>query len=236
MSPLFHQSQVLFEDNHLLVVNKLPSQIVQGDKTGDVPLSELAARYIGEKYHKPGNVFMGVVHRLDRPVSGVVLFARTSKALSRMNEIFRERRVKKTYWAVVRDFPAPPSGTLVHYMIKNEKTNTSKAYTEPRNGALRSELAYQLLYQGKSCSLLEVLPLTGRHHQIRAQLAAAGWPIIGDVKYGDKRANEDRSICLHARKLEFIHPVSRENITVEAPLPRQKYWDVFSGMISTGDE
>lgn len=220
-------SDILFEDNHLMVLNKRAGQIVQGDKTGDEPLSEILKTFLKITYQKPGNVFLGVVHRIDRPVTGVVLFAKTSKALSRMNEKFRERAMEKTYWAVVRGKPRQQEATLVHYLEKNEKNNTSRAFIKYKEGALRSELAYRLLLEGKSCSLLEVKPVTGRHHQIRVQLAASGLPIVGDVKYGDKRGNLDRSICLHARKLVFLHPVNQTETIIEAPTPAEKHWEAF---------
>lgn len=217
--------QVIFEDNHLLGINKLPSQIVQGDKTGDVPLSELYKDYLKQKYNKPGNVFCGVIHRLDRPVSGVVLFAKTSKALSRMNEQFRERNITKIYWAIVRG--KTHSQTLVHYLKKNEKDNRSFTVKENTSGALRAELSLEVLATGDNYSMLEIRPVTGRHHQIRVQLSAIGCTIVGDVKYGDKRANDDKSICLHARELQFVHPVQQEKIVIKAETPHQKYWNIF---------
>ncbi len=222
------EEQVIYEDNHLLGINKLPSQIVQGDKTGDIPLSEHYKEFLKEKYQKPGNVFCGVIHRLDRPVSGIVLFAKTSKALSRMNEQFRERNIQKIYWAVVRGNPGKPSGTLVHYLKKNEKDNRSFTVKENTSGGLRCELEYQVLNQGDNYTLLEVKPVTGRHHQIRVQLSSIQCPIVGDVKYGDKRGNDDKSICLHARQLMFIHPVQKEEVIITAPPPNQKYWNIFS--------
>lgn len=223
-------AQILYEDNHILVVNKKSGQIIQGDKTGDIPLSELLKAYMAWKYQKPGNVFMGVVHRLDRPVSGVVCFAKTSKALSRLNESFRDRDAEKTYWAVVRGCPPEESGLLVHYLVKTESNNTSRAYIKPVDKGLKSELAYQLLEKGKTCSLLEVSPKTGRHHQIRVQLASMHCPIVGDVKYGDKRGNEDRSICLHARKLRILHPTLKEWMEWTAPVPDSRYWNVFNSV------
>ena len=221
------EKQVIFEDNHLLGVNKLATQIVQGDKTGDMPLSELFKEYLKVKYQKPGNVFCGVIHRLDRPVSGVVLLAKTSKALSRMNELFREREIQKTYWAVVRGVPKELKGTLVHYLKKNEKDNRSFIVKENSSGGLRSELEYEVLKAGDNYSLVEVKPLTGRHHQIRIQLSSMGCPIAGDVKYGDKRGNDDKSICLHARQLVFTHPIQKELVTLTASIPNQKYWNIF---------
>lgn len=220
--------QVLFEDNHLIAVNKKPSDIVQGDKTGDVPLSEHVKEYIRQKYGKPGDAYLGVIHRLDRPVSGIVLFAKTSKALSRMNESFRERDVQKTYWAVVASRPPQESGTLVHWLRKNEAANKSFASEKEVNGALRSELSYKLIASSDRYFLLEVLPLTGRHHQIRVQLAAMGCIIKGDLKYGARRSNPDASIHLHARKLEFTHPVKKEPVTIIAPPPEENLWKALT--------
>lgn len=226
------ENDILYEDNHLIAVNKKPSQIVQGDKSGDKPLSELIKEFLKEKYNKPGNVFAGVIHRLDRPVSGVVLFAKTSKALSRLNELFKTRAVTKTYWAVVKNKPEPEEGHLLHYMIKNEVKNISKAYNEPRKGALRAELDYKILASSDNYYLLEVLPLTGRHHQIRVQLASIGCPIKGDLKYGFERSNKNASIHLHARKLSFIHPVKNEKIEITAPAPNETLWNYFTQLIT----
>ena len=217
--------QVLYEDNHLIAVNKWPGDIVQGDKTGDEPLSEKVKRYIGDKYQKPGAVFLGTIHRIDRPVSGVVLFARTSKALERMNEQFREREVQKTYWAVTQKTPNLTQGKLVHYLVKKESLNKSFASSEPKPGASRCELDYRVLAATERYTLVEVLPLTGRHHQIRVQLSTIGCPIKGDLKYGAKRSNPDGSIHLHARKLEFLHPVTKEPISIEAKVPKDKLWE-----------
>jgi 23S rRNA pseudouridine1911/1915/1917 synthase len=214
-----NEVEVIYEDNHIIAVNKRPSQIVQGDKTGDTPLSELVKDYIKEKYAKPGEVYLGVIHRLDRPVSGVVLFARTSKALSRMNELFRERKVTKTYWAAVRHADIKEEGHLVHYLKKNEQTNTSRAFDKEVPGSLRSELTYKLIARSQTYMLLEVNPVTGRHHQIRVQLSSIGCPIKGDVKYGFKRGNEDASIHLHARKIRFEHPVKKEMMEITAVPP-----------------
>ena len=224
--------EILFEDNHLIAINKKPSEIVQGDKTGDTPLSDFVKQYIKEKYKKPGEVFLGVTHRIDRPVSGVVIFARTSKALARINEMFREKEIKKTYWAVVKNKPKTNSGTLVHYLIKNEQTNKSRAYEKEMPDALKSELDYKIIFSSDNYHLLEINPRTGRHHQIRVQLAAVGSPIKGDFKYGFKRGNEDASIHLHARKAELIHPVSKELITIIANPPSEVLWNYFMGKMA----
>lgn len=219
--------QVLYEDNHIIAVNKRPSDIVQGDKTGDAPLSDFVKQYVKEKYNKPGEVFIGTVHRIDRPVSGIVLFARTSKALARLNQMFQTKEIQKTYWAVVKNRPAKPSGTLVHYLKKNEVKNMSKAFANETPGALRSELEYALIASSDNYHLLEVKPHTGRHHQIRVQLASMGCPIKGDLKYGFDRSNKDGSIHLHARKIEFIHPVKKEPVTIMAPPPDEVLWNEF---------
>lgn len=213
--------EVLYEDNHIIAVNKKPSDIVQGDKTGDRPLGEFVKDYIKKKYNKPGDVFLGVVHRLDRPVSGVVLFARTSKALSRLNELFRSKQVQKTYWAVVKNKPNPTKDILVHYLKKNQQKNKSTAFNREEDGTLKSELSYQLIKSLDNYHLLEVLPITGRHHQIRVQLSKIGSPIKGDIKYGSDRTNKDASIHLHARKIEFVHPVKKEPVSITAPPPEK---------------
>jgi 23S rRNA pseudouridine1911/1915/1917 synthase len=218
---------VIFEDNHLLVINKSPGVLVQGDETGDIPLVELGKDYIKHKYNKPGAVFLGVVHRLDRPVSGVVVLARTSKALERMNELFRDRETKKIYWAIVSAKPKQDSGTLIHWLAKDEKKNKTTAYSKETHGALRSELNYQIITQNNGEWLLEVNPITGRSHQIRAQLASMGCPIKGDLKYGASEPNADASICLHARRLEFIHPVKKEKIVLECDPPDKGFWNKF---------
>ena len=219
---------VLYEDNHLLVVNKAAGVLVQGDETGDVPLVELCKKYIKGKYNKPGEVFLGVVHRLDRPVSGVVVLARTSKALERMNELFRDRQTKKIYWAVVRSKPKDERGTLVHWLVKNEKNNKVTAFAKENKDGQRSELNYRVLKHKSDFYLLEVNPITGRPHQIRVQLASMGCVIVGDVKYGYHSPNADKSICLHARQLAFVHPVKKETISIEAPLPENEFWNLFS--------
>lgn len=213
--------EVLYEDNHIIAVNKKPSDIVQGDKTGDRPLGDFVKDYIKKKYNKSGNVFLGVVHRLDRPVSGVILFARTSKALSRLNELFRSKQVEKTYWAVVKKKPNPTKDILVHYLKKNQQKNKSTAFNRKEYGTYKSELSYQLIKSLDNYHLLEVLPKTGRHHQIRVQLSKIGSPIKGDIKYGSDRTNKDASIHLHARKIEFIHPVKKEPISISATPPNK---------------
>ncbi|RNI25939.1 RluA family pseudouridine synthase [Rufibacter latericius] len=218
---------VLFEDNHILVVNKPSGVLVQGDETGDVPLSELAKEYIKQKYQKPGNVFMGVVHRLDRPVSGVVLLAKTSKALSRLNEQFKTRKTQKIYWAITQRTPQPESGTLVHWLIKDSERNTTKALTTEKPGSQRAELSYSLLKSMAGKNLVEVRPVTGRPHQIRVQLASLKCPILGDLRYGAPEPMSDKSICLHARELGFEHPVLKTWVTVQAPLPRLTAWQPF---------
>lgn len=215
---------VVYEDNHIIIVNKTASEIVQGDKTGDVPLSETVKQYLKEKYHKPGNVFIGVTHRLDRPVSGLVVFAKTSKALSRLNEMFKNSEVKKTYWAIVKQTPAETEGELVNYLVRNEKQNKSYAYDIEKPGSKKAILHYRLIARSDNYCLLEVDLKTGRHHQIRCQLAKMGCPIKGDLKYGFPRSNPDGSICLHARRVRFVHPVSKELIDVVAPVPSDNLW------------
>ncbi|CDB10056.1 RNA pseudouridine synthase [Bacteroides sp. ET489] len=218
---------VLYEDNHIIIVNKTASEIVQGDKTGDTPLSEIVKQYLKEKYQKPGNVFIGVTHRLDRPVSGLVVFAKTSKALGRLNEMFRVGEVKKTYWAIVKNMPPEPEGELVHYLVRNEKQNKSYAYDSEKPGSKKAILHYRLIGRSDNYCLLEVDLKTGRHHQIRCQLAKMGCPIRGDLKYGFPRSNPDGSICLHARRVRFVHPVSKELIEVVAPVPDSNLWHAF---------
>ena len=215
--------EVLYEDNHLIAVNKKSGDIVQGDKTGDAPLSDFVKAYIKKKYNKPGKVFLGTIHRLDRPTSGVVLYARTSKALSRMNEQFREKQVHKTYWAVVEKKPPTESGTLENYLQKNQKQN--KSYVTKSKEGKHAILDYKLLRKLDNFFHLEIKPKTGRHHQIRVQLATIGCIIKGDLKYGAKRSNKDASIHLLAQKLEFVHPVTKEDITIVAPAPKESVWD-----------
>ena len=218
---------VIYEDNHIIVVNKTASEIVQGDKTGDTPLSEMVKQYLKEKYNKPGNVFIGVVHRLDRPVSGLVVFAKTSKALTRLNEMFRNGEVKKTYWAIVKKRPAQLEGTLVHWLVRNAKENKSYPFIKEVENSKEAILHYKLIGHSQNYNLLEVDLQTGRHHQIRCQLARIGCPIKGDLKYGAPRSNPDGSISLHARKLSFIHPVSKEPIELVAPVPEDNLWNGF---------
>lgn len=218
---------VIYEDNHIILVNKASSEIVQGDKTGDTPLSETVKQYIKEKYHKPGNVFLGVTHRLDRPVSGLVLFARTSKALSRLNEMFKTKEIKKTYWAIVKNQPPAPAGELVHWLVRNEKQNKSYAYDREVKDSKKAILDYKVIGRSERYYLLEINLQTGRHHQIRCQLAKIGCPIKGDLKYGAQRSNPDGSICLHARRIEFVHPVSKEKMSFEAPVPDSALWKSF---------
>lgn len=216
---------VLYEDNHLIIVNKQAGEIVQGDKTGDTPLSDIVKDWLKEKHNKPGNVYLGVVHRLDRPVSGVVLFAKTSKALPRLNKMFAEHdKVSKTYWAIVQNRPQMPKGTLTHWLTRQEKNNTARAYDREVPGAKKAVLDYELIASGDRYHLLEIHLHTGRHHQIRCQLAKMGCPIKGDLKYGAPRSNPDGSISLHARNLTLEHPVSHETISVTAPVPDDRLW------------
>ncbi|MEN8886355.1 MAG: RluA family pseudouridine synthase [Winogradskyella sp.] len=220
--------QVLHEDNHVIIVNKRAGDIVQGDKTGDKPLSDVVKSYIAEKYNKQGNVYLGVVHRLDRPTTGVVLFAKTSKSLPRLNKLFAEKTAHKTYWALVKNAPPKPEDRLVHWLKKNPKNNKSTAYKKEIEGSKKAILSYKIIKKLDNFYLLEVDLETGRHHQIRTQLAAIGCPIKGDLKYGFDRSNKDASISLHARILSFIHPVKKEALTVKAPLPKDPLWDACS--------
>ena len=217
--------EVLFEDNHLLIVNKKSGDIVQGDKTRDKPLSDVVKEYIKEKYNKPGEVFLGVVHRLDRPTSGVIIFARTSKALERLNKMLRERTISKTYWAVVKNTPLKEKDSLIHFLKKNPKNNKSTVFTKETDASKKAILHYSVIKKLDNYSLLEIDLETGRHHQIRAQLAYIGSPIKGDLKYGASRSNKDGSIHLHARKISFTHPVSKENISFLAPIPNETIWN-----------
>lgn len=219
--------KVVYEDNHLIIVYKHSGEIVQGDKTGDVPLSEDVKRYLKEKYQKPGNVFLGVVHRLDRPVSGLVVFAKTSKALTRLNKMFRDGEVHKTYWVITKNRPAQPEGTLTDWLVRNEKQNKSYAYDHEVPNSKKAILKYRLIGQSDHYCLLEVHLMTGRHHQIRCQLSNIGCPIKGDLKYGAQRSNPDGSICLLSHHVEFVHPVSKELISQESPLPEDKLWQVW---------
>ncbi len=220
--------RVVYEDNHIIVVYKESGEIVQGDKTGDTPLSDIVKDYIKEKYQKPGNVFLGVVHRLDRPVSGLVVFARTSKALSRLNEMFRTGDVHKTYWAITKEQPAELEGRLEHWLVRNEKQNKSYAYTREKPGAKKAILEYKVIGRTDNYNLLEVRLLTGRHHQIRCQLAAMGCPIKGDLKYGARRSNPDGSISLLSRRVQFVHPVSKQLIDIVSPVPGDNLWQDIS--------
>ena len=235
-----HPMTVLYEDNHIIAVNKTCNEIVQGDKTGDTPLSEIVKAYVKDKYNKPGEVFLGVPHRLDRPTSGVVLFARTSKALTRLNEMFKEKSIgsnqqqsiKKTYWAIVQGEPKQPEARLENYLVRNEAQN--KSYIVEGRKSKDAKLAilnYRTLAKGDHYTLLEVNLETGRHHQIRCQLAAIGCPIKGDLKYGAKRSNPDGGICLHARQIEFVHPVSKQDICITAPVPNDATWQKFNQLV-----
>lgn len=216
---------VLYEDNHIVAVNKTSNEIVQGDKTGDTPLSEIVKAYIKDKYNKPGEVFLGVTHRLDRPTSGVVLFARTSKALTRLNEMFKSHeKIKKTYWAIVQNAPKQPQAKLENWLVRNEKQNKSYVAKPGTKDAKLAVLTYSVIAKSDNYTLLEIQLETGRHHQIRCQLAAIGCPIKGDLKYGAKRSNPDGGISLHARQIAFIHPVSKQEICITAPVPNDKLW------------
>ena len=218
---------ILFEDNHLIAVNKRAGDIVQVDETGDESLDEKVKKYIAQKYNKPNGAFLGVVHRLDRPVSGVILFAKTSKALDRVNKKFKEREMKKTYWAVVRNRPVIEEGNLVHWLVKNPQKNVTKAYDKEVAGSQRAELNYKLIGELGGYYLIEVDPITGRPHQIRVQLSTLNCPIVGDNKYGYPRGSLKKSICLHARRLRFLHPVKLEPVDILAPLPQDGFWERF---------
>lgn len=222
----------LYEDNHIIIVSKRSGEIVQGDKTGDEPLSETVKQYIKEKYHKPGNVFLGVVHRLDRPVWGLVVFAKTSKALTRLNKMFKEGQVHKTYWAITKNAPPAEEGVLTDWLVRNERQNKSYAHPQEVPNAKKAVLKYRVIAHSDHYHLIEVNLLTGRHHQIRCQLANMGCAIKGDLKYGAPRSNPDGSISLLARRITFVHPVSKENIVVEAPLPpNDKLWEALASTV-----
>jgi 23S rRNA pseudouridine1911/1915/1917 synthase len=220
--------QVLHEDNHIIVINKRVGDIVQGDKTGDEPLSDVVKAYLKEKYNKPGDVFLGVVHRLDRPTTGIVVFAKTSKALTRLNETFKNRETQKTYWAVVKNQPPKETDTLVHFLKRNPKNNTSKAHTKEVPDSKKASLSYKIIKKLDNYFILEIDLHTGRHHQIRAQLQAIGCPIKGDLKYGFDRSNPDGGIHLHARKLVLTHPVTKESLSFTAPTPNDVIWNTLS--------
>jgi 23S rRNA pseudouridine1911/1915/1917 synthase len=225
--------RVLYEDNHLIVINKRIGDIVQGDITGDKPLSEVVKEYIAEKYDKPGKTFLGVVHRLDRPTTGIVVFAKTSKALERLNKMLRDKSIEKIYWALVEGHPESDSGTLVHYLRKNPKNNKATAFTKESADTKKAVLHYRKLLSLDHYTLLEINLETGRHHQIRCQLSVTGYPIKGDLKYGSKRSNKDGGIHLHATRIKFVHPVKKEEITIEAPLPNEVLWQLCSGIVQS---
>lgn len=228
--------EIIYEDNHLIAVNKNCHEIVQGDKTGDTPLPELLKLYLKEKYAKPGNVYIGVTHRLDRPVTGVVIFAKTSKALKRMNDLFRGGDIKKIYWAIVKNRPTKPEGELTHWLVRNEKQNKSYAYDQEKPNSKKAVLYYRLLAHSDKYNLLEINLKTGRHHQIRCQLAQIGCPIKGDLKYGSARSNPDGGISLHARSVAFIHPVSKESTEITAPTPDDNLWKALTAHINHREE
>lgn len=222
---------IIYEDNHLIAVNKRAGDIVQVDDTGDESLDEKVKKYLAKKYNKPNGAFLGVVHRLDRPVSGLIMFAKTSKGLDRMNNLFKRREIQKTYYAVVRKRPEPTEGRLVHWLLKNPQKNVTKAYDQEIPGSQRSELSYKLVGELDGYYLLEVNPITGRPHQIRVQLSTLGCPIVGDNKYGYPRGSLKNSISLHARRLKFIHPIKLEPVEIVAELPKDGFWEKFAGMI-----
>jgi 23S rRNA pseudouridine1911/1915/1917 synthase len=235
-NPDITDADILYEDNHLIAVNKRAGDIVQVDDTGDEPLDEKVKKYIAKKYNKPNGAFLGVVHRLDRPVSGVIMFAKTSKALERMNELFKTRQMRKTYYAVVRKRPEPPFGNLVHWLVKNPQKNVTTAHGHEVKGSLRSELHYRLAGELEGYSLIEVNPITGRPHQIRVQLSTLGCPIVGDNKYGYPRGSLRKSISLHARRLQFIHPIKKEPVEITAPLPKDGFWEKFAHLMPPAGE
>lgn len=225
-----HKPEILFEDNHLIAVNKKAGELVQPDKSGDISLEETVKQYIKEKYHKEGNIFLGITHRIDRPVSGLVLMARSSKALVRINRMLQELRIKKYYWAITADKPPDKYGKLVHYILRNEQKNMSKAFDKEVKGSKRAELNYSFIGQSDRYNLLEIELITGRHHQIRAQLSAIGCAIKGDLKYGSPRSNPDGSISLHSRKIEFVHPVTKAVTIITAPVPDDTLWKYFENL------
>lgn len=224
------EGDILFEDNHYIAVNKRAGDLVQGDITGDISLDQMTKDFVATKYNKPNGAFLGVAHRLDRPVSGIVLFAKTSKGLERINRLFKGREMHKIYWAVVRQRPLHLEGTLVHWLVKDSKKNVTKAYESEVKGSLRAELHYKLIAELNGYFLIEVNPITGRPHQIRVQLSELGCPIVGDNKYGYPRGSLRRSICLHARKLEFMHPVKKEPVSIFAKLPEDGFWERFENI------
>lgn len=222
------KSRILYEDNHLIIINKLPGELVQGDETGDITLADKVKEYLKITYNKPGNVYLGIPHRLDRPTSGIVVYAKTEKALVRLNEAFKGSSVKKTYWAVVDNMPKKTESTLIHYIVRNSANNKSIAYPKEIKGSKLAKLDYRLIGSSDKYYLIEIALHTGRHHQIRAQLAAIGLHIKGDLKYGFPRSNPDGGIHLHARKIVFTHPVKKEEITITAPPPHDSVWDYFA--------
>ena len=228
--------QVLYEDNHLIVINKRTGDIVQGDNTGDQPLSEVVKEYIAEKYDKPGKAFLGVAHRLDRPTTGIVIFAKTSKALERLNKMFRDKTIEKIYWAIVEGHPESASGTLVHYLRKNPKNNKATAFSKETSDAKKAVLHYRELLRLDRYTLLEINLETGRHHQIRCQLSVAGHPIKGDLKYGSKRSNRDGGIHLHATRIKFMHPVKKEEVIICAPVPENELWQLCQSRLQNHQE
>jgi 23S rRNA pseudouridine1911/1915/1917 synthase len=224
--------EILYEDNHLIIVNKKPSEIVQGDKTGDAPMSDVIKQFIKKRDNKPGDVFLGVTHRIDRPVSGVVIFAKTSKALARLNQMFQDKTIQKTYWAIVKNEPPKKEDTLTHFLKKNETKNKSFVEQDEKRGGKKSILNYKVIAKSDNYFMVEIDPKTGRHHQIRAQLSAIKCPIKGDLKYGFDRSNPDGSIHLHARKVSFVHPVSKVAIEVTAPVPPENLWQAMEKLVS----
>lgn len=221
------EKNILYQDNHLIIINKLPSTIVQSDKSGDDPISEELKRYLKKKFNKPGNVYLGIVHRIDRPVSGIVIFTKTEKALVRLNEMLKERAIKKSYWAIVKNKPPKESDHLIHHLYRNRNKNKVYAHTSEKTGTQKAELTYKIIDKSDHYYLLEIELITGRHHQIRAQLSAIGCPIKGDIKYGSQRTNKTSCIHLHARKIQFMHPVKKEEIVIVAEPPDDPLWNYF---------